>query len=65
MSGEPDPRYWRDRAKETRAKADQFKDPRTKRRMLGIAEGYERLAERIDRRLLKMKRGSVGKAGRC
>jgi hypothetical protein len=46
-----------------RAKADQYKDPRIKRRMLGIAKGYERLAERIERRLLKMKRGSVGKEG--
>jgi hypothetical protein len=50
-AGEPDPQHWRDRAKEARAKADQMRDRRSKRRMLGIADFYERLAERIEQRL--------------
>jgi hypothetical protein len=49
--GEPDPQHWRDRGKEARAKADQMRDRRSKRRMLGIADFYERLAERIEQRL--------------
>jgi hypothetical protein len=49
MLGEPDPRHWRDRAKEARSKADQLKeDRRSERRMLGIADFYEHLAERIE-----------------
>jgi len=44
MPGESDPQHWRDRAQKTRAKADQAKDPRAKRRLLGLADFYERLA---------------------
>jgi predicted secreted protein len=51
MSGEADPQYWRERAMTARAKADQIKHRRSKRRMLGFAEGYERVAERIEQRL--------------
>jgi hypothetical protein len=47
----PDPQYWRDRARRTFARADQAADPRTKRMLLGVAESYERLAERIEVRL--------------
>jgi hypothetical protein len=65
MPGEPDPLYWRDSVKEARDKADQLKDPQSKRRMLGIAEGHERLAERIEQRLLRneaQRRSSVERA---
>jgi hypothetical protein len=49
----PDPQYWRERAQTTRATAEQLMDPRGRRRMLGAAAGYERLAERIERHALK------------
>jgi hypothetical protein len=45
MPSEFNPQHWRDRAKEARAKADQMKDPRAKRRLLGLADFYERLAK--------------------
>ncbi len=41
------PKYWRDRAKATRAKAKQLRyDPRKMRRMLRVAEEYDKLADR-------------------
>jgi hypothetical protein len=41
------PKYWRDRANATRAKAHQLRyDPREMRRMLRVAEEYEKLADR-------------------
>jgi hypothetical protein len=55
MFGEPDPQHWRDRAKVARAKADQMKDTRFRRRALGIAQAYERVAERIEQRLRSAK----------
>jgi hypothetical protein len=48
MPGEPGPR---DRAKETRAKADKVPDPRSKRVLLGLAGSYDRLAKRLGQRL--------------
>jgi hypothetical protein len=42
------PEHWRDRAKEARAKAEQVEDPRSKRMMLGLADFFEGLAERIE-----------------
>jgi hypothetical protein len=53
MSGEADPQYWRERAEEARARADQMNDPRTKRRLLGLADFYERLAGRLERGIPK------------
>ena len=47
MAREPDPQHWRDRAEETRAKADQMKNPRAKRRLLGLANFYAGLAKRL------------------
>jgi hypothetical protein len=44
----PDPQYWRERAKRTRADAERITNIRTKRMMLGAAAGYERLAERTE-----------------
>jgi hypothetical protein len=50
----PDPQYWRERAKTMRANAEKLANLRAKRMMLGTAASYERLAERIERRMLKM-----------
>ena len=46
MPGEFDSQHWRDSAEKARAKADQMKDHRAKRRLLGLAEFYEGLARR-------------------
>jgi hypothetical protein len=46
-----DPHYWLDRARVARIKSDQARNPRTKRMLSGIAEAYERLAERNEQRL--------------
>jgi hypothetical protein len=46
-----DPEHWRDRAHEARTRAGQLNDPEAKRQMLGIARGYDRLAERAQERL--------------
>ena len=40
--------HWRDRAQEARAKAEHIHDPRPKRMMLGLADFFERLAERVE-----------------
>ncbi|QHO71343.1 hypothetical protein ACH79_00540 [Bradyrhizobium sp. CCBAU 051011] len=41
------PKYWRDRAKATRAKANQLRyAPREMQRMLRVAEEYDKLADR-------------------
>jgi hypothetical protein len=44
---ELDPLRWRDWAREARAKANQM-NARQKRRMLGLAAFYERLAEQLE-----------------
>jgi hypothetical protein len=49
-----DPEHWRQRAEEARAIADGIADPEAKRTMLGIAQGYERLAQRAEDRLLTL-----------
>ena len=45
-----DPKHWRDRAHEARIRAGELNDPEAKRQMLGIARGYDRLAERAEER---------------
>jgi DNA-binding ferritin-like protein len=37
--------YWRKRAEEARALAEQMKDPHTQSLMLGIAESYDKIAK--------------------
>jgi hypothetical protein len=46
-----DPTHWRNRAQEARTRAAEMNDAEAKRQMLGIARGYERLAERAEERL--------------
>jgi hypothetical protein len=46
-----DPQYWLDRAKEARALAETIE---AKRMMLGIADDYERLAQRAEERAARL-----------
>ena len=46
-------RHWLDRAEEARAVAGQMNDPEAKKVMLGIAEGYQRMAKLAEERLAK------------
>ena len=46
-----DPKHWRNRAHEARIRAGELNDPEAKRQMLGVARGYDRLAERAEERL--------------
>jgi hypothetical protein len=46
---ENDSKYWRGRAAETRAKAEQMGAPEAKRILLEIAESYDRMAEYAER----------------
>jgi hypothetical protein len=59
MPGDSDLRHWLLRAEEARAKAHDTKDPRLKRRMLGLADFYERLAEQIEQ--TEWKRNPAGR----
>jgi hypothetical protein len=44
------PKHWRNRAKEKRALAGKVDDPKTKRALLEVADGYDRLAQRAEER---------------
>ena len=45
------PRHWRECAEEARAHAEQMADAESRRTMLLISAGYDRLAERAEQRL--------------
>ncbi len=45
-----DPKHWRDRAEEARAMAVQMSDREARNMMLDIAESYEKLAKRAEKR---------------
>jgi len=46
-----DPKYWRKRAEQARTAAGELTDPDSKRRMLRMANDYEKLARRAELRL--------------
>lgn len=49
MDDHQDPRHWRDKAAEIRAKAEGMSSPELKERMLVIAMEYDKLAEFVHR----------------
>lgn len=48
-----DPAHWQARADDARRLSGELTDPEAKRMMIGIAEGYSRLAERARIRAVK------------
>jgi hypothetical protein len=50
-----DPEHWRSRAEEAKTLAELMQHPDTRRIMLGIAEGYERIARHIEIRLSRIR----------
>jgi hypothetical protein len=46
-----EPAVWRERAEEARILAEELRDPDARRTMFGIADVYERMAERAEDRL--------------
>ena len=47
-----DPKHWRDCAEVARILADSMRDEVSKQMMLGVADDYEHLALRAERRLM-------------
>ena len=54
-----DAEHWCSRAEETRTIAEIMTDPEARRIMFDIAEGYDRLAERVVERLGRGKRDTL------
>ena len=46
-----DSKHWRERAEEARTVADELTDADSKRKMLRLADDYEELAKRAEKRL--------------
>jgi hypothetical protein len=46
-----DPKIWRDRAEEARVQAEQMSEEASRGLMLGVAESYEKMAERAEARI--------------
>jgi hypothetical protein len=49
-------KHWRERAEEARVMAEQMVDPEARRMMLGIADGYDKLASRAEQRAAQIAR---------
>jgi hypothetical protein len=47
-----DPQHWLERAEEMRRLAEEMRDAETRRMMLSIAEGYDKLAQRAKERAM-------------
>jgi len=47
-----DPQHWLDRAEEMRRLAEEMRDLQTRRMMLSIAQGYDKLAQRAQERAM-------------
>jgi hypothetical protein len=45
-----DPEYWRQRAVELRLRANEIKDSESRRELLAIAAGYDRMSARAETR---------------
>lgn len=58
-----DGKAWRARADECRAIADTFENPETRAKMYLVAEDYEQMAERADRREQKAAGEGAGMHG--
>jgi hypothetical protein len=48
-----DPRHWRSRAEEMRVLAEAMKDAETRRTMNRLADGWDKMADRAERRAAK------------
>jgi hypothetical protein len=48
-----DPRHWRSRAEEMRVLAEDMNDTETRRTMNRLADGWEKMADRAERRAAK------------
>ena len=56
-------KHWRERAEEARALARLLHDPAAKRTMEGVAESYERVAQRAKRAAEKVRPDGNAKGG--
>src|SRR5262245_60564381 len=59
-----DGKAWRARAEECRAIADTFENPETRVKMYDVADEYERMAERVERRAQEAADAAGGTSGR-
>jgi hypothetical protein len=50
ISSPNDPKYWHDRAEETRVVAERTTDPQSRQQLFRVAAGYDALAQRAAER---------------